>query len=101
MTDKHIDLHSWVCTEELTVSRNFLTGTIPSAPANDLSMVGGGDSSAIRLRRVDVSFNRLTGTIPHLVAAVPSITYINMAGNQLSGVFPSAPGVDFWQSIGE
>jgi len=22
-----------------------------------------------------------------------------MAGNQLSGVFPSAPGVDFWQSI--
>lgn len=80
--------------EELTISNNLLTGTLPSVPATDLSVIGGGNPATIRLskstqsihaapshvlirrstEKVDISSNQLHGPIPDFIAAIPTLS---------------------------
>lgn len=86
--------------QELTVSYNLLTGTIPGAPEGGLAALGGVTPESFRLSKVDISNNRLRGTIPVEVAFIPSLRYIDFSNNrQLRGPFPSFPGIGLWQSI--
>ena len=86
--------------QELTVSYNLLTGTIPGAPEGGLEALGGITPESYRLSKIDISNNRLRGTIPIEVAFIPSIRYIDFSSNrQLKGPFPSFPGLGLWRSI--
>lgn len=86
--------------QELTVSYNLLTGVIPGAPEGGLAALGGVTPESYRLSKVDLSNNRLRGTIPVEVAFIPSLRYIDFSNNrQLQGPFPSFPGIGLWQSI--
>lgn len=45
--------------------------------------------NAAHLRYVDVSFNRLQGTIPVAVASMQHLAFLGLVGNQMSGVIPA------------
>jgi Leucine-rich repeat (LRR) protein len=84
--------------QEVTVSHNQLIGPVPSVES--LSDIGGDAFNSIRLSEIDVSYNLLTGTMPILAALTPSIRFLDISGNKLTGSFPSG-SVGFWPSMEE
>ena len=68
------------------MSHNDLTGTIPFT-SNDkvrhLDQVD--DSFEIRLQKLDLSYNRLTGTIDEVAGMIPSLRYADFSGNKFTG----------------
>lgn len=86
--------------QELTVAYNLLTGEIPGAPEGGLAALGSVTLESFRLSKVDISNNRLRGTIPAEIAFIPFFWYIDFSNNpQLRGAFPSFPGVSLCQSL--
>ena len=43
-------------------------------------------SSSYQLKRLDISYNRFVGPFPPSLLALPSITYLNIAGNKFTGM---------------
>lgn len=84
--------------QEVTVSHNQLIGPVPSVES--LSDIGGDAFNSIRLSEIDVSYNFLTGTMPLLAALTPSIRFLDISGNALTGSFPSG-SIGFWPSMEE
>jgi Leucine-rich repeat (LRR) protein len=80
----------------MTISNNHIGGTIPDV--EDLKVIGGDVLSQIRLKKVDISYNDVTGTLPLLTALIPSLVYLDISGNAISGPFPFG-GVGSWPSI--
>ncbi|KAK9052745.1 hypothetical protein SSX86_029375 [Deinandra increscens subsp. villosa] len=88
--------------EHLCVASNFLTGDIPeflfrlpklrelALQDNGFTTITGfGNSSrSNRLVRLDVSSNRLSGSIPDVFLDFPNLSYFAAQSNRLSGVIP-------------
>ena len=70
--------------------RNWLT----DAPISDWSgvtasnIVNGGTVGECVVRRLYISFDRLSGEIPAELANLAHLQYLNLNGNQLSGMIP-------------
>lgn len=67
--------------EEFTFSNNLMTGTIPTGIPPGSSV----KPEEFRLQKVDLSHNKINGTIPYVLAFLPSLKYIDMSHNQLTG----------------
>ncbi|KAK6139302.1 hypothetical protein DH2020_026961 [Rehmannia glutinosa] len=91
------DLTGLSLLEELDLSNNDLGPKFPSL-GNNLVRISLGNNSLRseipqdlkklnRLQVFDVSSNRLVGPMPSFLFSMPSIQYINLAKNQLSGAF--------------
>ena len=82
---------------DLTISHNQLTGTIPPMSLAELMNV---DVSSIRLSKVDLAYNSLSGTFPGDVSYAPSLRFFYVSGNNFTGSFPTG-GVGFWPAMEE
>jgi len=67
----------------LDFHNNELTGTIPALS----------DSSKLLLKKIDLSFNKLDGTIPPNLFEIPELEFLYLNNNILSGSIPT------WDSI--
>ena len=70
-------------TAVLDFHNNELTGTIPALS----------DSSKLLLKKIDLSFNKLDGTIPPNLFEIPELEFLYLNNNILSGSIPT------WDSI--
>ncbi|KAI4314200.1 hypothetical protein L6164_027133 [Bauhinia variegata] len=89
------DLKSLVSLEELNLGNNKLGPEFPSVSNNLVSIILRNNSLKFRipselnrfnrLQRFDISSNEIFGTIPSFLFSLPSILYLNLAENRLSG----------------
>lgn len=84
------ECHWWgvICTagpspsvEEVTLSRNRLTGTIPGTIGN-----------LTKLKKLTLNANQLTGEIPAAIWGLPDLQLLVLDHNQLSGALPAGVG---------
>ncbi|GLT82359.1 hypothetical protein SLE2022_007430 [Rubroshorea leprosula] len=87
----------------IDLSQNKLEGPLPLFPANTtfLSLSRNGFSGNIsslcsitgqKLQLLDLSFNQLSGELPHCVASWPGLVILNLDHNHLFGEIPSSIG---------
>eukprot|EP00873_Tetraselmis_striata_P013072 jgi/Tetstr1/433336/TSEL_022622.t1 len=66
--------------ETLDLSQNSLTGPVPAS--------GGTSTEPVRISKLYLAFNELTGTIPPELSALLTLRQLSLAGNRLTGSVP-------------
>ena len=80
--------------QEISFSHNLLTGSLPDLePASVFEMM-----ATVRLSRLDISHNFITGTINPAVSFFPTLRSIDVSDNLFINEFPAQSG---WNSIEE
>ena len=77
---------------EFSIANNRITGRVPGLKDVNVSEYV---NLVMRIQRVDISYNQLTGTIDPEIALVPSFRYIDLSWNSFTGLVPaqaSTPG---------
>ncbi|KAI2513131.1 hypothetical protein MHU86_1169 [Fragilaria crotonensis] len=81
---------------EMTFSHNDLTGTIPVADVLRRHLQDVEESYRFRIQKIDLSYNRLSGTINPVSGYLPTLRYADFSGNNFTGQFPGDNG---WSGI--
>lgn len=68
----------------MSFSHNDLTGEVPVADVVRRRLYVE-ESFRFRIQKIDLSYNRLSGTINPVSAFLPSLRYLDFSGNQFSG----------------
>jgi len=74
-----LDITSFLRLEEVTLSHNRFTGSIP-----DQELDSGFDVDFLRLKKLDFSHNLFSGTVPPL-GYVPNLKYVDLSSNKFTG----------------
>ncbi|EOY20798.1 Uncharacterized protein TCM_012146 [Theobroma cacao] len=69
---------NWKACVQNYLSRNLLSGEIPSSLGN-----------LLKLERLNLSFNRLQGEVPSSLGKLTSLDMLNLSNNHLQGELPS------------
>ena len=67
------------------MSHNELAGTIPFVAMMRRYLQDAGESNLFRIQKIDMSYNRLSGTIDTVTGYLPSLRYADFSGNQFTG----------------
>ncbi|KAI2513129.1 hypothetical protein MHU86_1167 [Fragilaria crotonensis] len=81
---------------EITMSHNNLAGTIPIVSMMRRYLQDAGGSNPFRVQKIDLSYNRLSGTIDTVTGYLPTLRYADFSGNNFVGQFPGDYG---WTGI--
>ena len=81
---------------EFTISHNRLSGGFPVVGNTNLTAFL---DRGYKIQRVDLSYNQLTGTVPALVALIPSLRYADVSGNRFTGPLPAKKEIGGWKSL--
>ena len=99
-------LPSWVLAlvtrQDLLFYSNLLTGTFPDASTNQFiieALANPDILSTVRLQRIDLSNNDLSGTIPNWGAFMPTVEVIDLHNNKFNGTVPFGIGRTQWPSL--
>ena len=69
----------------MTLSHNQLTGSLPFADSEYRHLQDGEHSAAMRVEKIDVSYNRFTGAVDLTLGLLPAVRYLDFSGNSFTG----------------
>ena len=81
---------------EFTISHNCISGGFPGMESINASEFF---EKNHKTQRVDFSFNQMTGTIPELIALIPTIRYVDISSNRITGFLPAQSETGAWKSL--
>jgi Leucine rich repeat len=73
--------------EVLSLSHNSFVGNAQLDPDFNVSALV--DRDSIKVRYIDISYNKLTGPISATFMVLPGLRYFDLSGNTFTGTFPS------------
>ncbi|KAI3807289.1 hypothetical protein L1987_23215 [Smallanthus sonchifolius] len=87
--------HDWIgigCSNN-TTDGEYVVTSIRLSNSSLRGTLGDLDTWSLRnLESLDLSFNSLSGIIPHKIGTLNSLEFLNLSSNQLTGVIPSSIG---------
>jgi Leucine-rich repeat (LRR) protein len=88
--------------QELLFNSNFFSGTIPSPlddPEVSLILFESKFWEGIKLRRIDISDNELSGTVPEWGRLLPTVEFVDFSNNKFNGTIPFTSDKTQWASL--